>query len=58
MNLAEVISFPKKTENTGGHMADLSNGYTKTANEIQRLKPRLRMSGREWQCFEAVIWLT
>nr|WP_249213162.1 MULTISPECIES: replication protein [unclassified Tatumella] len=58
MNLAEVISFPKKTENTGGHMADLSNGYTKTANEIQRLKPRLRISGREWQCFEAVIWLT
>lgn len=39
-------------------MADLSNGYTKVANEIQRVKPRLRMSGREWQCFEAVIWLT
>nr|WP_276526912.1 replication protein [Enterobacter hormaechei] len=39
-------------------MADLSNGYTKVANEIQELKPRLRMSGREWQCFEAVIWLT
>lgn len=39
-------------------MADLSNGYTRIANEIQRLKPRLRMSGREWQCLEAVIWLT
>lgn len=39
-------------------MADLSNGYTKIANEIQKLKPRLRMSGREWQCLEAVIWLT
>lgn len=39
-------------------MADLSNGYTKVANEIQQLKPRLRLSGREWQCFEAVIWLT
>lgn len=58
MNTAEVISFPKKTEQTGGRMADLSNGYTKVANEIQQLKPRLRMSGREWQCFEAVIWLT
>lgn len=58
MSLAEVISFPKKTEQTGGHMADLSNGYTKVANEIQKLKPRLRLSGREWQCFEAVIWLT
>lgn len=58
MNTAEVIKFPKKTEQTGGHMADLSNGYTKTANDIQKLKPRLRMSGREWQCFEAVIWLT
>lgn len=39
-------------------MADLANGYTKTANEIQKLKPRLRMSGREWQCLEAIIWLT
>ncbi|SXF28608.1 phage replication protein O [Klebsiella variicola] len=39
-------------------MADLANGYTKIANEIQKLKPRLRMSGREWQCLEAVIWLT
>ncbi len=39
-------------------MADLSNGYTRIANEIQKLKPRLRMSGREWQCLEAVIWLT
>lgn len=58
MSLAQVIKFPKQTEKTGGHMADLSNGYTKVANEIQQLKPRLRMSGREWQCFEAVIWLT
>lgn len=39
-------------------MADLSNGYTRIANEIQKLKPRLRMSGREWQCLEAIIWLT
>jgi len=39
-------------------MADLANGYTKVANEIQKLKPRLRMSGREWQCLEAIIWLT
>lgn len=58
MSLAKVITFPKQTEQTGGHMADLSNGYTKVANEIQKLKPRLRLSGREWQCFEAVIWLT
>lgn len=57
-NTAEVINFPLKTEQPGGRMADLSNGYTKVANEIQQLKPRLRMSGREWQCFEAVIWLT
>lgn len=57
-NTAEVINFPIKTEQTGGPMADLSNGYTRIANEIQKLKPRLRMSGREWQCLEAVIWLT
>lgn len=57
-NTAEVINFPIKTEQTGGLMADLSNGYTRIANEIQKLKPRLRMSGREWQCLEAVIWLT
>ena len=57
-NTAEIINFPNKTEQPGGRMADLSNGYTKVANEIQQLKPRLRLSGREWLCFEAVIWLT
>lgn len=57
-NTAEVINFPLRAENAGGHMADLANGYTKIANEIQKLKPRLRMSGREWQCLEAIIWLT
>ncbi len=57
-NMAKVINFPLKTEHAGGPMADLSNGYTRIANEIQKLKPRLRMSGREWQCLEAVIWLT
>lgn len=57
-NTAEIINFPNKTEQPGGRMTDLSNGYTKVANEIQQLKPRLRLSGREWQCFEAVIWLT
>lgn len=57
-NVAEIIKFPTNTEQTGGRMADLSNGYTRVANEIQKLKPRLRLSGREWQCFEAVIWLT
>ena len=57
-NTAEIINFPINTEQPGGRMADLSNGYTKVANEIQQLKPRLRMSGREWQCLEAVIWLT
>lgn len=57
-NTAEVINFPIKTEQAGGLMADLANGYTKIANEIQRLKPRLKMAGREWQCLEAIIWLT
>ncbi|MEQ0277275.1 replication protein [Klebsiella sp. CN_Kp100] len=61
MNNVCRVDFTNKTplpDNAGGHMADLSNGYTKVANEIQKLKPRLRLSGREWQCFEAVIWLT
>ncbi|WP_442954573.1 replication protein [Pantoea sp. LMR881] len=61
MNNIQRIDFVNKTvlpDKSGGHMADLSNGYTKVANEIQKLKPRLRLSGREWQCFEAVIWLT
>lgn len=61
MGVVEKVDFvnrqriPDKPE---VQVADLSNGYTKTANEIQKLKPRLRMSGREWQCFEAIIWLT
>lgn len=61
MSNLKRVDFVNKTvlpEEKGGRMADLSNGYTKVANEIQQLKPRLRMSGREWQCFEAVIWLT
>lgn len=55
------VNFTNRTmipENAGGYMADLSEGYTKTANEIQKRKPRLRMSGREWQGLEAVIRLT
>ena len=61
MGVVRKVDFNAKAlipDKSGGHMADLSNGYTKVANEIQQLKPRLRMSGREWQCFEAVIWLT
>ncbi|MGG6193021.1 replication protein [Pantoea allii] len=61
MNNVRRVDFTNKIPlpaESGGHMADLSNGYTKVANEIQKLKPRLRLSGREWQCFEAVIWLT
>lgn len=61
MNNVCRVDFTNKTplpDNAGGHMADLSNGYTKVANDIQQLKPRLRLSGREWQCFEAIIWLT
>jgi phage replication O-like protein O len=62
MNAEKVIQFPTKVpqepSDKGVQVADLSNGYTKTANEIQQLKPKLKMSGREWQCFEAIIWLT
>lgn len=61
MGVVRKVDFNAKVlipDKSGGRMADLSNGYTKVANEIQQLKPRLRMSGREWQCFEAVIWLT
>ncbi|MEQ5030351.1 replication protein [Morganella morganii] len=61
MNVVEKVDFVNKQripDKPEVQVADLSNGYTKTANEIQKLKPRLRMSGREWQCFEAIIWLT
>lgn len=61
MNVVAKVDFVNKQripDKPEVQVADLSNGYTKTANEIQKLKPRLRMSGREWQCFEAIIWLT
>lgn len=61
MSVVKHVDFANKQrvpDKPEVQVADLSNGYTKTANDIQMLKPRLRMSGREWQCFEAIIWLT
>lgn len=36
-NTAEIINFPNKTEQPGGRMADLSNGYTKVAKRSNSL---------------------
>ncbi|PHM37155.1 replication protein [Xenorhabdus innexi] len=61
MNVVKRVDFTNKIilpEQPEVQVADLSDGYMKVANKIQQLKPRLRLSGREWQCFEAVIWLT
>jgi phage replication O-like protein O len=57
MSTAKVIKFPTKQQEDEV-VADLKDGYTKTANDIQNMKPKLKMSGREWQVFEAIICLT
>jgi phage replication O-like protein O len=56
-NTAEVINFPIKTELTGGRMADLSMAIPGSPMRY-RNSNRGCVSGREWQCLEAVIWLT
>lgn len=39
-------------------VADLDDGFTRTANEIQKAKCRLRMAGRELNVLDAVIYST
>ncbi|MFR9719902.1 replication protein [Aeromonas diversa] len=49
------ITHPQKEHRV---VADLDDGFTRTANEIQKAKCRLRMAGRELNVLDAVIYST
>lgn len=57
-----VIKFPgpsvPQTTQKEVRVADLDDGYTRTANEIQKAKCKLRMAGRELNVLDAVIYST
>ncbi|WP_024873121.1 replication protein [Tolumonas lignilytica] len=63
MSTAEVIAFPTPQIQPAEppkevRVADCDDGYTKTANEIQKMKCKIRLSGREHNILEAVIYST
>ena len=58
MNTAELFQFPKKQNQSGGHVATLDEGYFRVATSIGKLKPKLKLAGREHQVFDAIIFCT
>ena len=63
MSMAKVIAFPTPQIQPieppkEVRVADCDDGYTKTANEIQKMKCKIRLSGREHNILEAVIYST
>lgn len=62
--MSTVLKFPGpsspdlRPQKEAHVVADLDDGYTRTANEIQKAKCRLRMAGRELNVLDAVIYST
>ncbi|NEX88343.1 replication protein 15 [Aeromonas rivipollensis] len=62
--MSAVIKFPGPSaphtppQKEARVVADLDDGFTRTANEIQKAKCRLRMAGRELNVLDAVIYST
>lgn len=60
--MSAVIKFPgasaPQSPQKEVRVADLDDGYTRTANEIQKAKCKLRMAGRELNVLDAVIYST
>ncbi|MBW5826565.1 replication protein [Yersinia kristensenii] len=59
-NLRRVDFINKKVirDDSGGHVATLDEGYFRVASSIGKLKPKLKLAGREHQVFDAVIYCT
>ncbi|MDR2243590.1 MAG: replication protein [Providencia alcalifaciens] len=58
MSIVRHVDFANKrrlTDKSGEQVASLDNGYMRLATSISRLKPKLKMAGREHQVFDAVI---
>lgn len=60
-NVVRRVDFQLKhiqTEQSGGHVADLENGYLRLANQIQDAVCKVELSGREFRVLNAIIRLT
>lgn len=60
-NVVRRVDFQRKqiqTDQSGGHVADLENGYLRLANEIQDAVCQVELSGREFRVLNAIIRLT
>lgn len=58
MSIVRHVDFANKrrlADKSGEQVASLDNGYMRLATSISRLKPKLKMAGREHQVFDAVI---
>ncbi|HHR6304414.1 TPA: replication protein, partial [Providencia alcalifaciens] len=58
MSIVRHVDFANKrrlVDKSGEKVASLDNGYMRLATSISRLKPKLKMAGREYQVFDAVI---
>ncbi|HHR6054328.1 TPA: replication protein [Providencia alcalifaciens] len=58
MNVVKHVDFANKrrlSDKSGEQVASLESGYMRLATSISRLKPKLKMAGREHQVFDAVI---
>lgn len=61
MSNLKRVDFINKTiipEKGGGQVATLDEGYFRVASSIGKLKPKLKLAGREHQVFDAVIYCT
>lgn len=61
MSNLKRVDFINKTiipERGGGQVATLDEGYFRVASSIGKLKPKLKLAGREHQVFDAVIYCT
>ncbi|MGF2255052.1 replication protein [Yersinia ruckeri] len=60
-NVVRRVDFQRnqiQTDQSGGHVATLDEGYFRVATSIGKLKPKLKLAGREHQVFDAVIYCT
>ena len=56
--VSRLSDYRPSTEAVERKVASLDDGYMRIATSISKLKPKLKMAGREHQVFDAVIYCT
>lgn len=57
-NTANIVKFRSRDRDEGHTVANLDEGYMRIATSIGKLKPKLKLAGRQHQVFDAVIFCT